>query len=460
MKRFWKIMIIIGIIIILAFTGCGLYQLFMHFRQKNYNKKARAICAEMHLPTIDIKTENGKLPKDKENYVNCSFKISNCETESYNFEVKMADNYGDEDSVGIRLRGNSTMKKPKKPYRIKFENKYSLLGLPKAKNWVLLADYLDASSIKNYTAFNLAKQLTNMDFAPSANHVAVFVNGNFKGLYLLTEQMEEKEGRTNVEPEEDFTAADKEFPFLIEMDRNALSEGVTGVDNFQVEGMYPIEIKYPEADERDIADTDIVYNYIVEYMTAVKTTLETGGTINVLFRDNPVSLSDLIDVNSLIDYYLCNEIMLNFDNVWGSIYMHKTKDGKLMFGPVWDFDTSMTTTYNKNLTKTDLDVTDNLYLAKNSNIFNLFLKNENNYKLVSDRWNAIKAELESVKDDLVEYKEYIKEIATLDAKYWYWLSGKKHFNKEYDKVVKFLDDRLYCLDTIFNKDYASFEKLL
>ena len=220
-----KFFIILSIIVSIAIISIASYFIYKEIRQNKYNKKARAICAEMHLPTIDIKTEKGKLPKDKENYVNCSFKISNCENEKYNIEIKMAEKYGSKDSVGIRLRGNSTSKLPKKPYRIKFGDEQEILGLTEAKSWVLLADYFDYSNMKNYTAFNFAKKLNNMDFAPSANHVALFLNGDFKGLYLLTEQMDEKEGRTNVEPEVDFTAEDKEFPFLIEMDRSASKEG-------------------------------------------------------------------------------------------------------------------------------------------------------------------------------------------------------------------------------------------
>ncbi|MBR1987634.1 MAG: CotH kinase family protein [Clostridia bacterium] len=458
-----KFFIILSIIVSIAIISIASYFIYKEIRQNKYNKKARAICAEMHLPTIDIKTEKGKLPKDKENYVNCSFKISNCENEKYNIEIKMAEKYGSKDSVGIRLRGNSTSKLPKKPYRIKFGDEQEILGLTEAKSWVLLADYFDYSNMKNYTAFNFAKKLNNMDFAPSANHVALFLNGDFKGLYLLTEQMDEKEGRTNVEPEVDFTAEDKEFPFLIEMDRSASKEGITGVDNFNIDGFYPIEIKYPESDERKIKDVDddIVYDYIEEYMYAVLKTLETGGTTNVSFRNNNlVSFSDLVDVNSLVDYYLCNEIMLNFDNTWGSIYMHKKADGKLMFGPVWDFDIAMMTSYNKKSNKTNVDESKILYLAKHSKIFNLFLKNEDNYKLVTDRWNEIKDELKSVKDQLVEYKEYINDIAILDAKYWYWFKGKKKFNTEYDNVIRFLDNRFEFLDSTFNKEFSEFSKLL
>ena len=132
---------------------------------------------------------------------------------------------------------------------------------------MLLAEYYDQSYIRNYTAFTLASEFDNLDFVPTSHHVALIINNEFKGLYLLCEQMDEKKGRANVD--EDFdVSVDKEFPFLVEMDARAYMEGVTGVDNFYVESVdNHVEIKFPEADERDATATnDPVYDYIYEYI--------------------------------------------------------------------------------------------------------------------------------------------------------------------------------------------------
>jgi hypothetical protein len=106
----------------------------------------------------------------KTKYIPMTLWIDNCDSEL------------EEVSGEIRLRGNTTRKYPKKPYRIKFEEKQSLFGLPEAKSWVLLAEYLDPSALHNYTAFSIASQLPGLTFTPTPFKVNVYVNGESAGL--------------------------------------------------------------------------------------------------------------------------------------------------------------------------------------------------------------------------------------------------------------------------------------
>lgn len=89
-----------------------------------------SVDAYKNLPLIEIDIENDAFPTDKVNYLNCTFNMSNSDDDKENLSAK------------IRLRGNSTMTMPKKPFRIKFDKKQSLFGLTKNKSWVLLADIL------------------------------------------------------------------------------------------------------------------------------------------------------------------------------------------------------------------------------------------------------------------------------------------------------------------------------
>lgn len=66
------------------------------------------------------------------------------------------------------------------------------MGLKKNKSWVLLADYYDDSKLLNYSGFMLSSMMENIEWTPSTHHVLVFVNNQFQGLYLLTDQVDEK----------------------------------------------------------------------------------------------------------------------------------------------------------------------------------------------------------------------------------------------------------------------------
>ncbi|MBQ8615190.1 MAG: CotH kinase family protein, partial [Clostridia bacterium] len=371
----------VSILLVTMLIGYTIVSNFMAFNfvsAKIYKEQFLSMVGDSSsVPIVEIHTQDNEEPQNKVDYVNCSFEISNCENEEDNFSVPMTKNYEDEGCVGIRLRGNSTMKARKRPYRIKFDEKQSFFGLKANKSWVLLADYYDQSYIRNYTAFTLADKFDNLDFTPTPHHVALVINNEFKGLYLLCEQMDEKKGRANVD--EDFdVAVDKEFPFLIEMDLNAYKEGVTGIDNFYVESVdNHVEIKYPEADERQATETsDVVYDYIYEYVNAVFTTIKTNEKVEVSFRDEPVGFEDLVDIDSAVDYYLVNEIMQTTDNPYKSIYFHKTKDGKMEFGPVWDFDFSMTTKLVAPYDKSYIEDSETLWIAQKSAIYQNLFKNE------------------------------------------------------------------------------------
>ena len=414
----------------------------------------------LNIPIVEISTQNNILPTNKEDYINCSFSLSNCENEEHNFSVNMAksfdDDYDNQNSVGIRLRGNSTMKARKRPYRIKFEEKQSVLGLTKNKSWVLLADYYDQSYIRNYTAFTLADSFDNLHFSPTPHHVALIMNGKFEGMYLLCEQMDENKGRAQVK--EDFdVSTDTNFPFFVEMDLYAYNEGVTGVDNFYVEGINHVEIKYPEADERDAtADQDIVYDYIYEYMNAVFTTMRTNEKVEVSFNSSPVGLEDLVDLDSAVDYYIVNEIMLNIDSAFKSIYFHKTKDGKLQFGPIWDFDFSMTTELVAPFEKSYIEGTESLWLTKNSVVFKHLIQNEEFYNKVATRFNEKKDAILETCKHLKDYKDTIDSVALLDSQMWHGQTGLFQYDMQYDYVRLFLYDRYEYLTEVFAKPHSEF----
>lgn len=271
------------------------------------------------LPIIDIHTENEAFPENKEDYVNGTISVINYENEEYSIDILNAE-------MGIRLRGNSTMAALKKPFRIKFEEKQSLFGLPKAKSWVLLANYYDKSNIRNYLAYTFANQLDNLDFQPSSIFVEVRFNDDFLGLYLLSEHMQSGEGRVDIEDDVDSQGYPSYFFELNERADDAEENLTEDVDYFITDYSknFIYEYKYPEG------ATAEQNQYIKNYM------METDQAIMNL--DN---YEEYIDVDSFIDYYIVQELFKNVDVGSTSQYYVKYANGKLHMGPVWDFDISL-----------------------------------------------------------------------------------------------------------------------
>ena len=134
------------------------------------------------MPRIDITTEGGQSIHSKDYYVNSTISVSRCD-EAYILT---------DCAAGIRVRGNSTAGAPKKPYRIKFETKQSMLGLndgEKFKSWCLMADYFDSSMLRTWATFAFAELLLGGKYYSSdCTPVEVYVNGEYMGVYLLCEQ--------------------------------------------------------------------------------------------------------------------------------------------------------------------------------------------------------------------------------------------------------------------------------
>ena len=242
----------------------------------------------------------------------------------------------------IRLRGNSTYSFVKKPYRIKFDQKQSLFGLDKAKSWVLLADYLDPSTLHNYAALTLAGTSEHLDFVPTPHKVNLYLNGEYAGVYTLCEQVQEQAGRLDLETEIKPSMSElSDYNFLICLNYNApekagAKEGETyfylsGCDRyFELE--YPTKEDFPtEAQFRRFFDA------LEDYMRE---------TVSAFQSSSRAYLSKNVDMNTLMDLYIVDRIMGERDHHWKSVFMYyrgAEGDDKLHFGPPWDYDFCMYT---------------------------------------------------------------------------------------------------------------------
>lgn len=219
----------------------------------------------------------------------------------------------------IKGRGNSTWAAPKKPYKFKFNDKLSVLGMPKDKEWVLLADYYDGSLLRNSLTFYMANQYCDFDYVPRFEHVVLYLNGAFRGCYQLGEQVKISKDRVNVDGD----------GYLLEIDSRAETTDIT----FNTTHINrPINIKDPDVDLNSNE-----YNYIKDYVQKAEDVLYSDD-----FLDPDKGYQSVLDVNSFVDWYIIEEISKNRDSntsIMGtSMYMHVARDGKISMGPLWDFD--------------------------------------------------------------------------------------------------------------------------
>ncbi len=374
------------------------------------------------LPAIYLFTD-GKPIESKDEYVDGQITITN----GLEGEVLF------EGITEIKGRGNSTWGMPKKPYRIKLDEKTSLLGMPADKSWALMANYGDQSLLRNDVAFEVSRRL-ELEYTPRQRYAELFLNGEYMGNYTLTEHV--KEGENRVPIDEDNGG------FIIEGDGYADQEP----SHFYTPRGMPITIKFP--DEDDITPDE--FQYIRNYVTSFENSLFIPGD------GSEANYQPYFDLESFVNYYLVNEICGNSDMLWSMrMYKKSSQDSKIYVGPVWDFDLG----FNNDKRLGDSEKKLMLTEAHEPRAWMNQLMNDPEFKkLVRNRWNEVKEKVQSIPEYVDEKAEQIKYSQIPNFQRWdilgtninqSWYTGETH--QDYvDFIRNYLTVRIDWLDGVIN----------
>jgi len=267
------------------------------------------------LPILSLSTADGADVTSKDDYVDGTVALTDATDSDNNFRGTMQ----------IKGHGNSTWGMPKKPYNLKLDSKETILGMASSKKWILLANYDDKTMMRNALAFHISKMF-QMTWTPDSRFVEVYLNGNYEGVYQITEKVEIDTNRLNItEISDDDNSGDAlTGGYLLEFDNY---EDATFV--FHTPRGLPV----------DSDDPDPPTQAQQSYITNVVTTAE-----NALFSSSFTSLTTgwpaYFDKSTLVDYFLVEELMGNQDgDFWSSDYFFKKRGDPLLYmGPLWDFD--------------------------------------------------------------------------------------------------------------------------
>ena len=257
-----------------------------------------------NLPTVSIHTLNGTIPFDKETDITAHIAIIGDDGESLLSE-----------SGSIRERGNYSRSFPKKPYRIKFDQKQHVLDAPaKAKKWTLINNYGDKTLMRNLLAFDLSQRM-GMPYTPYGRAVDVLLNGEYKGCYQLCDQVNVNKNRVNITEmtPQDVSGSALTGGYFFEIDAYANDERSW----FWSSGGNPVTIKSPDED----SITSVQFNYIKNHFNKMESQWRT-----------------YLDLSTFLRHFLVGELSGNTDTYW-SVFMYKQRDDDIVYtGPVWDFD--------------------------------------------------------------------------------------------------------------------------
>ena len=273
------------------------------------------------LPSVYVVTDDGQ-PILSKDYRTATISIVGTTTNAYDISNV---------TMQIKGRGNSSWNgtrdtsiyDSKNSYSIKLDKKAQLLGLgsAKSKKWVLSANKFDLSGLRNWVCWDLADRMGTISFTPDCAWVHLYVNGDYRGMYVLCEKIDAATGRVEVD---DSATGNPDKGYLIEID----FRGDSDTDPYFYISGYGTNETVEFVIKSDIeGDQDIAF--IKDYVQ---------NCHNAILGGNRATIEQWVDLPSLVDMYIIEELSKDCDAGRASFYIAKDTGGKLFFTAPWDFD--------------------------------------------------------------------------------------------------------------------------
>lgn len=383
------------------------------------------------IPVIRIDVNDGKPIESKDEYQKVTVTIKGSEDIAYSATGR------------AKGRGNATWGYEKKPYKIKLDEKLGVLGLAGNKEWVLLAEYCDKSLMRTAYMFELARTV-GLPYTNHYRHVQLYLNGEYVGMYLLTEQIEKKSNRVDIEDD----------GFLFENDNYFWEEALFFMTDIRE---YWYTFKYPDADDEEIVWGDKNFNFINGFLNDFEAALYGEN-----FKDPDNGYRKYIDVDTFVKWFLVQELIANLEpNIY---YVLPSRDDKLQIGPVWDAEWSLGLAY-----RADEYSGWEGYPAKPDREQAIWSRWKYYGRLFEDEYfvDAVRTEWHDLQAKLPAFQEKMHKVATdisteqaqnfqrWDILNWNISVGLVHFgswSKEVEYVENFFADRIKYLEDFLSSN--------
>lgn len=441
----------------------------------DYNVVLNCPQINRELPVLHFRPD--KLINSKDNYVDTYIELYD----------KTPDSSGEgwwdsaeKGKIEMRGRGNSTWVLPKKPFRMKFSEKFSPIGLnhAKEKSWTLLAQDMDKSLLRTHLAFEYSRALFDPQegyhdskailFTPASQYINVYLTGDYYdsstgktrymdgeylGLYQMSDQLERATGRVAVEKLEE---ADGDNPdkitggYLIEAD---LHEGNHPTAMKKIRFSY----KYPKDDDFHQSQ----YDYISDFLNKAEQALYGPD-----FKDPQKGWRKYFDEKTLADFVIIKEFVGDMDG-YTSIYAYKRRGhDKLFFGPIWDcdkgWDNDRRVPHSQYHPLTSLMIHAGFWMPSNvqDDWFQHLWTDETFRAFVAKRWADKKEELKALTDRVLreapaDMPKAIEANFTVWPFYYQYSSEAKMPAQTYELELQRIRDmsaaREALLDNLFNR---------
>jgi len=187
--------------------------------------------------------------------------------------------------------------------------------------------------MRNFLAYTMSREMGH--WASNCRYVEVILNGQYIGIYVFMEKIKRGSGRVNISKiaATDITGDALTGGYLFSIDKEA--DGWYS-DYIPPNGTAKQEIRYSYIYPKITAIVPQQQNYLISYVDSFETALYNST--------DPKKINEwrkFADEASFIDFFIVNEVSRNVDGYRLSSFFYKdraSKNGKIIAGPVWDYD--------------------------------------------------------------------------------------------------------------------------
>ncbi len=397
---------------------------------------------QSELPILSIVTEDGLPITSKTKYKTAILSVSGQENPALDSEI----------AVQIRGRGHSSFSgdaaqdeySSKNSYKLKLDRAVNLLGIGQTKDrdWVLISGKYDASALRNYLAWDLAARMGSIPYVPSCTWVNLWINGDYRGMYTLVEQIEVESDRVSID---DGPATDADaVGYLLEYDlRGASATGaVRDLTYFYLPGT-------------DTEHEWVIKSRVHDVRTTAAIRAHLTACNDAVLSGDRARMEQYVDMASFVDMFILQELSKNVDVGCSSFFVQRDAGGKLYLTAPWDFDFAFGT--YRDSVSCDGMIADGEGLA--SHPWFEFLATQPWFmQMVLSRMEQVKPMLNKTLEELAQMIPKLKNAADRNDERWH-IYGEKYSIYPSDQVSVELESYAEHVEFLINWTKKRWEKL-
>lgn len=331
-------------------------------------------------------------------------------------------------TLTVRGRGNSSFMMPKYGMKLELEDKVNLLGMPKSRDWALIANFGDKTHLRNYMMTRLSEWL-GARWTPRMRFVEVYLNRNYMGLYLLSESVKVAKERVNIDKNDTTFLVEKE-------DSKKFDPPYVLTDND-----YYYHIKSPKDPSPETEK--LLLDFLNDFEHFI---------MHQYFR-NCEEILKWIDLKDYLLFYWVQEYSKNEDgNYARSVFFTWKKGEPVHFGPLWDFDLAFgNASREQNQNPEDWFIRRyrlNYYIMENSLVDSA----------ATVYWNEHREVFKSLIDSIPVYRAMIEDAVKNEYRRWPVLNNTENWalKDPYDSY----DEAIEAMTTWMKKRFEWIDKKL